>query len=177
MDDYESEWTYQNKFDFIHARLLCSSCADFPQLFRRVFDALEPGGWFEVKELYVPILSDDDTMKGTSWQEWNVLFQEAMSAIGRDVGAATKYADWLKEAGFEDVYEQLFKWPINTWPKDKRLKEIGKWNMLNMLDGIEGFTFRPWTKILGKSAEETELFLVDVRKDLQDRNIHSYWPV
>lgn len=46
------------------------------------------------------------------------------------------------------------------------MKEIGEWNLVNMLDGLEGFTFRLWTKVLGWSVEEVEAFLIGVRKDL-----------
>ena len=46
------------------------------------------------------------------------------------------------------------------------MKEIGEWNLLNMLDGLDGFTFRLWTNVLGWSMEEVESFLENVRKDL-----------
>jgi metalloendopeptidase OMA1, mitochondrial len=78
------------------------------------------------------------------------------------------------EAGVEDVQEHVTKWPVNIWPKDKSLKEMGKMTMVNMYDGLEGSTFRLWERAFGKTMEETEVFLVDVRKDLLDRKIHSY---
>ena len=65
-----------------------------------------------------------------------------------------------------DSHWQIFKWPINTWAKDPQMKEIGAWNLINMIDGLEGFTIRLWTQVLGWSMEEIEVFLVDVRKDL-----------
>jgi hypothetical protein len=34
-----------------------------------------------------------------------------------------------------------------------------------------------WTGVLGMSAETVQVFLVDVRKDVMNRSIHSYWPV
>lgn len=55
------------------------------------------------------------------------------------------------------------------------MKEIGQLNLIDMLDGLEGFTFRLWTTVLGWSVEETESFLVCVRRDVQNRNIHAYW--
>jgi hypothetical protein len=33
-----------------------------------------------------------------------------------------------------------------------------------------------FTNVLGWSAAEVETFLVDVRKDLKNRNTHGYWP-
>lgn len=46
------------------------------------------------------------------------------------------------------------------------MKEIGAWNLINMIDGLEGFTIRLFTQVLGWSMEEIEVFLEDVRKDL-----------
>jgi hypothetical protein len=34
-----------------------------------------------------------------------------------------------------------------------------------------------WTGVLGMSVEEVQVFLVNVRKDVMNRSIHSYWPV
>ena len=79
------------------------------------------------------------------------------------------------DAGFVDVVEEHFRWPVGSWPKDAKLKEIGKWNLINMLDGLEGFTVRLWTMALGMEMEEIEVILAAVRKDLVDKRIHSYW--
>ena len=32
-----------------------------------------------------------------------------------------------------------------------------------------------FTNALGWSAEEVEVFLIDVRKDLRNRQLHGYW--
>jgi hypothetical protein len=29
-------------------------------------------------------------------------------------------------AGFEDVVEIQYKWPLNKWPRDKKYKELGE---------------------------------------------------
>ena len=57
---------------------------------------------------------------------------EATRKIGRDPASAWSYASWMRDAGFTEVVEYKFKWPCNTWPRDKGLKELGKWNMINM---------------------------------------------
>ena len=81
------------------------------------------------------------------------------------------------EAGFQNVFELRFKWPQNPWPKDKKMKELGRWSMINTLDGLHGFSARLFTTVLGMSIEEMELLLTDVRQDIQNRKIHSYCPV
>jgi hypothetical protein len=33
----------------------------------------------------------------------------------------------MEEVGLTGVEERCFIWPINTWPKDARLKRLGMW--------------------------------------------------
>ncbi|OAL39817.1 hypothetical protein AYO20_00729 [Fonsecaea nubica] len=177
VDDFEARWTFKKKFDFIHGRMLLTSCSDFPRLFRRAFDALQPGGWLEMQDLYMPLLCDDGTLEGTAYGEWNDRYLEACAGLRRDPSWTAKYKDWMVEAGFTNVRQEIFRWPVNPWAKNKTLKEIGLWNMLNMLDGLDGFTLRLWTTAFGMTVEEIQIFLVQVRKDLRNTSIHSYWPM
>ncbi|ETN45927.1 uncharacterized protein HMPREF1541_00109 [Cyphellophora europaea CBS 101466] len=177
VDDFDKEWAYKTKFDFIHGRMLLTSSADFPTLFQRAYDSLRPGGWIEMQDLYMPLKCDDGSMDGTTYQQWNELYIQACSKLGRDPSYTAKYKEWMTTAGFDGVEEEVFKWPVNTWPKDDKLKEMGSWNLINMLDGLEGFTVRLWTMALEMSTEEIEVILAGVRKDVQDKRIHSYWPM
>ncbi|EXJ76979.1 hypothetical protein A1O3_10136 [Capronia epimyces CBS 606.96] len=177
VDDFDQPWTYVQKFDLIHARMLLTSSADFPRLFQQTFDALQPGGWFEIQDLCMPLLCDDGTIQGTALEEWNDKYMEACRRIQRDPSWTAKYKEWLIQAGFVKVEEKVLKWPIGPWAKDPALKEMGSWNQINMLEGLDAFTVRLWTMALGMTLEEIQLFLVRVRNDIQDRRIHSYWPM
>ncbi|RMZ78726.1 hypothetical protein DV737_g3782, partial [Chaetothyriales sp. CBS 132003] len=174
VDDFETAWDFPQQFDFIHGRMLLTTSADFPTLFRRAYKSLKPGGWFEMQDLCLPILCDDGSLEGTILKEWNLKYLEATRVLKRDTSWTAKYKEWITATGFENVKEQIFKWPINPWPKDKNLKELGLWNMVNMLDGLDGFTVRLWTTAFGMTAEEVQAYLVAVRKDLSNTNIHSY---
>ena len=83
----------------------------------------------------------------------------------------------VEAAGFEDVVQQQFMWPENTWPKDKKLKEIGQWTLANMDGGLEDISMALFTRGLGWTAEELEVFLVDVRREMKDTRIHAYFDV
>ncbi|KAK5084926.1 hypothetical protein LTR24_007414 [Lithohypha guttulata] len=148
-----------------------------PRLFRQAFDALRPGGWIEFQDASMPIRADDGTMDGTAWADWVDKFMDAMQKLGRDSAAPEKYAQWARDAGFINVTRVDFKWPQNGWPKNPALKELGRWHLINTLDGLHGFTVRPFTAVLGMSVEEVELLLMNVRKDIANRRIHSYWPI
>ena len=83
----------------------------------------------------------------------------------------------MRDVGFKDIVELKFKWPINEWPKDKRAKQLGLWQQTNFLDGLTGFTYASHTRILGWSKEEVEVFLAKVRKDINNKGMHTYLPM
>lgn len=86
--------------------------------------------------------------------------------LGVPLSACVDYAEWMTAAGFEDVTEKRMKMPSSPWPKDKRMKLIGAFEMHNLLRGISGMSLRMFNKAYGWSQEEIELFLVKVRQDI-----------
>jgi hypothetical protein len=84
---------------------------------------------------------------------------------------------WMSEAGFVNITEKRIAVPINPWAKGDEQKTIGARQMVNMLDVIHGITMSVFTKALGWAVEEAEVLLAQVRKDLQDRKIHSFLAV
>ena len=48
-----------------------------------------------------------------------------------------------------DITIQRFKLPIGMWPADPKLREIGAFQLVAMLEGILGLTIAPWVKYLG----------------------------
>lgn len=71
--------------------------------------------------------SDDGTvtpdMASVRW--WSVM-QEAYTRSGRPLIECERYPILLTEAGFEDVKWIPIKRPTNDWPKDPKMKEIGR---------------------------------------------------
>lgn len=64
--------------------------------------------------------------------------------------------------------------PLNPWPKNRRLKEIGRYQQANMLEGMEAYTLALFSRVLGWSRQEILGFLVGVREEIMDRSIHIY---
>ncbi|KAL4866206.1 S-adenosyl-L-methionine-dependent methyltransferase [Aspergillus spectabilis] len=156
IDDYEQPWTYSQKFDFIHGRMLSGSIGDEHRLFKQAYDNLASGGWFELMDFSFPV---------------------RLRRVGRDGALADNYKALLNETGFENVQEVKYKWPQNAWPKDKHLKTIGQWNMVNTLDGLHGFSARLCIQILGMTPEDHELLLAECRKEIVNPKIHCYWSI
>jgi hypothetical protein len=139
---------------------------------------LSPGGYLEMVDMALPVTSDDGTLKETNFlHRMSVMTVQAAGNLGRPIDLAPKYKEMMEEAGFVDVTFRKFKWPSNIWPKDKRYKEMGRWNYANIDPGLEGLTLFLFTHGLGLSKEETLEFCDGARREIRDVNVHAYWPL
>ncbi|PVH70597.1 S-adenosyl-L-methionine-dependent methyltransferase [Cadophora sp. DSE1049] len=180
IDDIEEPWEYKYKFDFINMRMMVGCVSDWPRCFKQCFDNLNPGGWLEVKDISFPIEDNDSSFPpDCAVKKWSDLILEGTIKLSRPCDSAKDYKAQLIEAGFENVVEIRYKWPQNSWPKDKKLKELGMWMWMheNFSTGLAGLSMAVFTRGLGWSQEELEVFLADVRKSMKDPNVHGYYPI
>jgi len=140
---------------------------------------MAPGGYIEFQDYGLPLKCADDSLSGTSLERWGILLCEAARNLGRPMGTdvSGRYRQWMEEAGFVDIEERHFMWPSNGWPKDSYMKELGRWNQVNILDGLEGFCLALMTRGLGWSKPEVDIFVAQVSNDIKDRRIHGYYPM
>lgn len=164
---------------------------------------LNPGGRIEMIDILYPLRSDDGTLtKDSASFKWSELLLDIFTKNNTPMDSAFKYKEQLEEAGFVDINIVKRKWPTNHWPKDSKHKQIGQynistvnlrdlllisiylglWTQQNALDALEALSLAVFTRPegrggLGWSKEEVGAFLLDVRKDIKNVNIHSYWPM
>ena len=139
---------------------------------------MKPGGWVEMQDLRYPIMSDDGTLaEDGPMKKWSRLMQEAGHRAGHQLDSCGRYAKQMADAGFINIHETIYKWPMSPWPKGDKDKTVGLWTMTNFLKGVSGFTTAYFARHLGWSREEVEVFLVDVRKELKDPSKHGYFPM
>lgn len=55
--------------------------------------------------------------------------------------------------------------------------EVGMWCYENITGNLHGLSVALFTRGLGWSPEELEVFLVDVRKDMGNTKIHAWNPM
>jgi hypothetical protein len=178
IDDSEETWTFANKFDYIHSRMMVGSILNWPRLIQQCYDNLAPGGWVEFQDCIFPIHCDDGSIpEDSAIMKWSKLMLESSQKMGRDLDASVRYIKNMQETGFSEVHQVLYKWPMNPWPKSERDKELGAWTLQNFLDGLQGFTLALFSRVQGWTIQEIEVFLVEVRADLQNRKYHGYWPM
>ena len=80
----------------------------------------------EIQDIMSPLRCYDDTLKGTALDKWGNLFLEASIKLGVPLNSALTVKKIMEETGFVDVVEVIYKWPMNKWPADKKMKEIGR---------------------------------------------------
>lgn len=173
IDDAESGWAFPlNSFDFIHIRCGGGSIRNWPALLSQAYDHLKPGGKIEVSEGRTHLCCDDGTYSSeTSTYKWVDTFHQIAKTNGLDFDPFPQYAEWLRQAGFENVIEDERPCPIGGWPKDKRLKEIGKVFKYQFLTGaIDSYSLALFTRLGGWSVEEATVFLANVRSEFGNKH-------
>ena len=99
----------------------------------------------------------------------------AARSTNRDPCPGPTQERWAKDAGFVNVEHKVFKLPIGPWPMDPKLKEIGLFNLAQLLAGLEGISLRLVVGVLGRSNESLQALLTGVRKELKDSRIHMMY--
>ena len=64
---------------------------------------------------------------------------EAARKFGRPLAVAHGMADRMAEAGFFDIQQKTVIWQIGSWPKQRDLKQLGRWGKLSLLEGAYPF--------------------------------------
>ncbi|KAH8887868.1 S-adenosyl-L-methionine-dependent methyltransferase, partial [Thozetella sp. PMI_491] len=175
VDDAEDDWIFNHSFDYIHLRMVFHCFKSHSNVMESALENLAPGGWMEWQDYYCDLQAIDDSLKGTALKRWCQLWIEGGNQLGRDMLAPRRYKQMMEDAGFINVTEQRLAIPGNPWPKGKAMKMMGLWQMTNFLDGINAVSMTILTKGLGMSPEEVEVLMVDVRKDIQNLNVHFYF--
>ncbi|KAI4943965.1 hypothetical protein J4E91_009113 [Alternaria rosae] len=178
IDDVTLPWTYTQRFDFINIRSLYGSIGDWPALYTQVYNNLEPGGYLHELEMSIQFKSDDGTLtKEHVLSQWSDLFHEASERFGKSFYEVWNLSTYIRNAGFKDVEERVYKVPVNGWPADPHMKELGRWNLLHITQGAEGWGLYLLTKVMGWSVEEAQIFFAKFRSGVKERKVHAYFEV
>ena len=98
--------------------------------------------------------------------------------MGRPFGTEpSNYKKYMEEVGFVDVQVEIRRWPFGPWMKERRMKDLGLWARANAIDALQAAAMAVLTRGGGRTRQEVETELVAVRKDLMNKEIHSYMPM
>lgn len=105
--------------------------------------------------------------------DWIKHGKKCFEIMGKEIMVFENMKAWIEEAGFVDVVERKYKWPVGTWPKDKKLKELGAWTRAHIDAGLEGWTLRGLTMVLGWTIDEVLAYCAAMRTELRNPKIHG----
>ena len=165
---------------FLEQSFKCVAIPQMPQqnCITKIDSNLEPGGYLELQDLSFPFRSDDETLTPDhALYQWSEFMLEASTKAGKPIDLSAQFEQLMKEAGFVNINAKTLKWPSNSWPRNNPEKTLGMWQGENLANGVEGFTLALFTRILGWTKEEVDIFLIKVKSNIKNRSIHSYLPM
>ncbi|KIM94449.1 hypothetical protein OIDMADRAFT_136312 [Oidiodendron maius Zn] len=177
IDDVTKTWLVKgSSIDFVHIRTMAGCIPSWPDLLRSALSALKPGGHIEVADIMWHFECQDGSMKPDCASiQWADKFHElATASFHVDFAPSPKMAGWLEEVGFVDINVHTRLVPVGPWPKDKKLKEIGRYFLAQMLQGgMENYSMALFTKA-GWTDIGVHAMLGDVRQEITDPRVHSF---
>lgn len=175
--DFTDPWTFPQKFDLIHGRLIFLGQSDPKLSLKRAFDQLAPGGYLEHQELYGVPLDIDGTTRGTHMESFFFDTVMASRRLGNDMMAMPQYANWMREIGFDCVTELHYGLPLNPWCRGEKFKAVGAMQQMNLELAVGGLYTRMLTLGLGWSAEQAAEGIAKAVEDFKNPEVHAYWPM
>ena len=184
--DAEGDWSSfatepSSSFDLIHGRMLVNSIRDWPRFMERCLKHLKPGGWLELNDVAHRFFAKDGCGEAESpmlkW--WRVVFQESSSSNGIDVDGTYKHARRMRKAGFVDVRERVFEWPVGGGragtAEEKAIGELQCGN-LPLLIGEVTATAIQRGDLRGINAQQAEALADAAKRDVvENADRHGYY--
>ncbi|KAH8648895.1 methyltransferase family protein [Tricladium varicosporioides] len=179
LDDAQLEWTYRpDSFDYIHVRCMLGAIQDWAHLYREIYKCTKPGGYIEHLEISIMFKSEDGSVTEDHFMaQWSKTLLHAAEQLGKTFAIYDFNYEMITKAGFVDVVEKKFKVPVGTWPSDPKMKELGQWNMLFCLEGLESWSLYLLSTVLKWSYEEIQVHIMTMRKHILNRKNHAYYDI
>lgn len=178
VDDANESWTFPlESFDFIHVRTLAGSNLDWPNFIQKCYDHLKPGAKLEISEGRANFWYQDDSVPTDSFTyRWLMEWRELSGKLQFDVFPALK--GLVSGSPFQNIQTYESPVPLGTWPRSKRLKEIGHYFRYQFLEmGLEAYTLALFTRVGGWGEVEARALIAKVRDEMKTNKMHifTYW--
>ena len=177
IDDVEDDWLFSahEQFDFIHGRGMAGSIRNWGRLFSQCMDNLKPGGWLAMQEYESVVSSDDGGVERCPYlAQFTSQLDEASRIFAKTMNEAPLHKQHLVDAGFENVTDDVYKIPIGPWPKNQALKELGRYQLIQITQAVEPIALQLFTNVLKWSVEETMILMAGVKSEFKNPANHLY---
>ncbi|KAK2759251.1 UMTA methyltransferase family protein [Colletotrichum kahawae] len=179
IDDVESSWVGHQKYDYIMCRYMAAAIRDWPKLIRNVYDHLNPGGWAEFQDMDIELYSEDGTLTDShATKQWNRTFVTALASIGLEPAPGPQLEGWVwSHGGFTNISHRKYRVPVGPWPRQTFFKNLGMLNLIQTLEGLEGFSLKMFCGVLGRTREAVMTQIEEVSEELKSSTIHSQFDI
>ncbi len=90
-----------------------------------------------------PFCSDNDSLPAKSaLNKWSFLMQRALIHLKCSIDVAPQISQLMYHVGFVNIFEHVYKWSINAWPKNEEFKKIGRYINQDLSEGLKGFSLK-----------------------------------
>lgn len=105
------------------------------------------------------MLCDDGSLPADSLlAKWRSEMGALAEATGNSISITDFMRKGIEDAGFVNIHERQFKFPLGDWPKHPVYKEAGECNRIHFKEGLEGWVIYALSQI-GWSKEEVTVFV------------------
>lgn len=106
---------------------------------------------------------------------WQNEFHRIAQIQGRSWDIMPEISKLLEDASFQDIAITNHVLPMGTWPKDPKLKEIGRYFRAQMTEGaVESYSLALFTRFGGWKPVEIQVLLAHLRSELKTNKMHVY---
>ncbi len=64
--------------------------------------------------------------------------------------------------------------PLNSWPTDPHLKDIGRWYNLGLTEGLEALTLGPLTRVCNWTKADVDTLVLQAKGEICSKKFHVY---
>ena len=170
--DAESDWSFATEpFDLIYGRMLVNGIRDWPGFMERCLKHLKPGGWLELSDVAHRFFAEDGCGEADSpmlrW--WRVVFQGISRKNGVDIDDTYRHAQRMRNTGFADVRERVFKWPVGSAragsPEEKAIGDLQYQSLQEVVTGVTR-TAVQHGELRGMTAQQAEALSDEAKRDI-----------
>lgn len=125
----------------------------------------------------IPMRSVDNTYINSATEKWQVLTMQGAANLGRDLTQAKNYRRYMEQAGFVDIVEKHYQWPLGPWAKDRRLKAIGVLFREDMERVADNWSAKLLIEGMGMNDNDVSWLLGNVKREWKLGKLHAYVPM
>ncbi len=175
IQDANDDWNFpDNYFDFIHVRELAGGITHWPTFLRRCHKHLAQKGKLEIVEGRANFWYRGDSVPETSYtHQWIKEWRRLGPKVHFD--KFPTLPPLVQDLPFTEIRRAAKVVPLGTWPKDNRLKNIGRCFQMSMLDfGLQSYTLALFTRAGKWKEPEVQVLLSQVRNEIKSGKMHLY---